>query len=368
MNAFTRRALLGAGIGLAAGHSALRAAYAADPVVAALEAALADAVARDAFVGVALVLQGDTPLLQTVVGPADLATGTPNTVDTGFQIASISKTLTGALMLLLREEGALALDDPAARWLPDAPNLARDGVDVTIRHLLTHTAGVPDLVGLFEPRAPQNSPQSPAAMRAMIEAMPLAFTPGERFTYSTSGYVLLGAIVEAITGESYEDAARARILAPLGMTRTWIAPPADPGPLATGFTKLGPLVAPISQLFDPRLVGAGGGWTSTIGDLARWHAALRDGTLLAPALVAEMTAPAVVVPEPPGGAYGLGMELQTIAGEAWWGHKGVTVGFRSALMHFPELDVAILILANRLDIDPDILAADLVTAIGAATS
>lgn len=363
MNAFTRRALVGAGIGLAAGHACLRATHAANPAAAALEAALADAVARDAFVGLALVLQGDTPLLQAAVGPADLSTSTLNTLDTGFQIASVTKTLTGALFVMLRDEGALALDDPASRWLPASPNLARDGVEVTIRHLLSHTAGVPDLFELFDLRDPSAFPDSIAELDAAIDAAPLRFTPGERYGYSTSGYLLLGRIVEAATGERYEDAVRRRILEPLGMTRTWIERPADPGPLATGYTKLGPLVAPISQLFDSTHVGAGGGWTSTLDDLVRWRTALRDGVLLAPALVAELTTPLVAVPEPPGSAYGLGFELQTIAGEVWWGHFGFTVGYRSAFMHFPERDLGIVLLANRVDVTPADIAADLVAAL-----
>jgi len=296
-----------------------------------------------------LVLQGDHALLRGAWGMADVVAGIANTPETRFQIASISKTLTGALTLLVREEGLLALDDPAARWLPDLPYLQRDGVDVTIRHLLTHTAGVPDVYLLFDLMRPSTWPSTPAEALAAIAAKPLRFTPGDHFEYSTSGYLLLGRIIEVATGEPYETAVRARILDPLGMAATWIAPPADPGPVAIGYGSLGPLLTPISPLFDPGLVAAGGGWTSTIDDLARWRQALRAGTLLTPALVDELTSPAVTVADPPGSAYGLGFERQTIAGEEWWGHWGLTIGFKTAFLQLPARDAAMVVLANRND-------------------
>ena len=360
----SRRMFLRAGAGLAASTLLPRPTIArTDPRGDALAAVVEQFAADAGFSGAVRVLQGDEPLLRGAWGLADLAAAIPNRAETRFQIASISKTLTGALVLMLREEGRLALDDPAARWLPDAPHLQRDGVDVTVRHLLTHTAGVPDVYLLFDLLRPATWPRTPAEMFAAVMNEPLRFTPGERFDYSTSGYLLLGRIAELAAGEGYEEAVRVRILAPLGMDATWIAPPAAPGDVAIGYGKVGPLLTPISPLFDPALVAAGGGWISTLDDLGRWRQALRDGSLLAPALVAELTAPAVAVADPPGSAYGFGFELQTIAGEEWWGHWGQTIGFKSGFLHLPARDATIVLLANRMDAPVKELAAALVDAL-----
>jgi CubicO group peptidase (beta-lactamase class C family) len=361
---FDRRRLGLGAAGFALAPLAARIGHAApDPALGRRIEEVATAYAADGrFTGALLALAGDEVLVRQAWGLADVAAGVPNTPETGFQIASISKTLTGALLLLLADEGLLALDDPAAGYLPGFPNLARDGVDITIRHLATHTAGVPDLLALFDVFNPASYPASATELMATIADAALRFTPGDRFEYSNSGYLLLGQIVETVTGQTYEAATRARILDPLGMDRTWIARPADPDPVAIGYLGFGPLLAPVSHMLDPAFVAAAGGWTSTIDDLRRWREALLTDAPVPGRLLDAMLAPAVPVPPPNLGSYGIGIEIREVTGERYWGHYGTTIGYRSALIHFPEHGATLILLANRGDAPMEAFVEDLTLA------
>lgn len=295
------------------------------------------------FSGAALVTLGGIKLLDDAYGPADGIAGRDNTIDTGFQIASVTKTLTAALIMQLRDEGAFALDDPAAGYLPTvASELERDGIAVTIRHLLNHTSGVVDFLELYDPLDILSYPESLDALLERIAREPLLFTPGERFHYSSSGYLYLGRIVEQITGQPWEEALAARILEPVGMGATWLTPPPSSGPLALGYLKVELFVIPVSRFGRPDLAEAAGGLTSTTADLHTWIEAFFDGVVVGPSTVEEML--------PPGSwDYGLGWSTFDFGGARWIGHFGETIGFRSALFHQPDLNANIIILSNRQD-------------------
>jgi hypothetical protein len=178
--------------------------------------------ARDGFFyGTVLVARGDDIVLHRAYGPASRETNRPNTVDTRFHSASVGKMFTAAAVLKLAEQGKLALDDSLARWLPEYPDPAA-AAKITLRHLLTHTAGLADWPRQFEPHASQRD-----AARTMTA--PLAAEPGARMSYSNAGYVLLGAVVEAATGTSFASALDRLVFEPAGMTRTIFAPSASVG-------------------------------------------------------------------------------------------------------------------------------------------
>jgi CubicO group peptidase (beta-lactamase class C family) len=345
----TRRRLIGsmfaAGLAAPAAHAG-PATPIASPVAdlrVALDALLRDQEADIPFAGAALITQRGETLLQAAYGDADLVERIPNTPDTGYQIASITKTFTATLVMQLRDEGLLALDDPASRYL-DLPNLERDGIPVTIRHLLGHTSGVPDFITLFDLTAVVGYPKTLDELIDRIAEEPLLFTPGSDYAYSSSGYLYLGRIVEAVTGTTWEAALAERILEPLGLSRTWQTPPQRPGPLATGYVVLEGLVVPVSRLGRPDLAESAGGLTSTVGDLRAWFDAFRAGEVVAPETVSEML-------ERGPYRYGLGFEYAKLGPLEWIGHYGQTIGFRTAMFHQPDRDATMILLSNRQDLE-----------------
>jgi len=311
---------------------------------AALDTVLAGQALAVPFTGAALIIQSGQPLLEAAYGDADLVERIPNTPDTGFQIASITKTFTATLIMQLRDEGRFDLDDPAARYLPDLPNLERDGVAITIRHLLGHTSGVADFTQLFDLADVTSYPATLDEAIDRIAAAPLLFTPGTDYAYSSSGYLYLGRIIEAVTGVTWEAALTERILTPLNLRDTWLTPPRRHAPLATGYLLLENFIVPVSRLGRPDLADSAGGLTSTLADLRTWFDAFRTGDVISPATVAEMLTFGPY-------HYGLGFEVADLGGRDWFGHYGHTIGFRSAMLHQPELDLTMILLANRQDFE-----------------
>ncbi len=319
----------------------------ANPVTdlpAALDALLADQELPVPFSGAALITKGDRILLEAAYGDANLVERIPNTPKTGYQIASITKGFTAALIMQLRDEGKLDLDDPAAQYLPDLPNLELDGVPITIRHLLGHTSGVADFTELFDLTDVASYPATLDELVDRIAAAPLLFTPGSDYAYSSSGYLYLGRIIEAITGATWEAVLEERILDPLDLRRTWLTRPARSGPLATGYLPIEGFIVPVSRLGRPDLAESAGGLTSTLADLHTWLDAFLTGRVVPPAIVGEMLTRGPY-------RYGLGFEFADLGGMEWLGHYGHTIGFRSALFHQPELDITMILLSNRQDFE-----------------
>jgi CubicO group peptidase (beta-lactamase class C family) len=321
-----------------------------------LDAVLAPYAADRRFFGAALIATDGKPVLRKGYGFANPMQKVANTPETGYQIASITKTFTASMIMQLRDEGKLSIDDPASRYLSGYPNLERDGVAVTIKQLLSHTSGVVDFLSLYDLENPSSFPPDLAALIDNIKRQPLAFTPGSDYLYSNSGYLFLGRIIEQITGASWETVLNQRLLEPLGMTHTWLTVPADPGPQAIGFLSVRGLLLPISTFGRTDLAEAAGGITSTVDDLLIWDQALWSGIVVPPATLAEMETPVL-------NDYGLGLAQSTLDGMPAIGHFGHTVGFRTDYEHIPELNATIIILSNREDIElgqiSDALASEL---------
>jgi CubicO group peptidase (beta-lactamase class C family) len=233
------------------------------------------------FSGSVLVADQGRVVLQKGYGLADRAAGTPNTPDTKFRIGSLTKQFTAALVLRLVEQGQLKLDGRVGDYLPDYPSAA--GRALTLHQLLTHTAGLPEYTTqpAFAPVA--NTPQTPAQLVALFAKLPLDFAPGSRFRYSNSNYILLGAIIEKVTGKSYAQVFEALLARPAGLRATAYAPtePADPR-RAAGYqpTPNGLVPAPPINMSTPYAAGA---ITSTVTDLYRWHEVLLGTKVLSAA-------------------------------------------------------------------------------------
>jgi D-alanyl-D-alanine carboxypeptidase len=308
--------------------------------VAALSAQAHELADADAFSGAFLVARDGTVLIQEARGLADREAGTPNTVDTQFRIGSMNKMFTAVAILRLIEAGELALDDPVGKHLPDYPS-GETASTVTIRHLLSHTGGTGDIFG---PEFERNR----ATLREHNDYVKLygtrspSFEPGTRFEYSNYGFVLLGATIEAVSGTSYYDYVRDNVFRPAGMTATDSLPESEVVPdRSVGYMRSSPdgPWRPNTDTLPWRGTAAGGGY-STAGDLLRFGEALRTGTLLSEAALAEAIRPQSEQP------YGLGFDMRGEGSLRSFGHGGGAPGMNGELRVFPELGYVVVSLSN----------------------
>ena len=301
-----------------------------------MDAVAKEQAAGDKFMGNALVAKDGAVLFERSYGWANLEWKVPHTPDSKFRIGSVTKQFTAAAILLLEERGQLKLDDPVAKFIPDAPEAWKQ---VTLFHLLTHTSGIPSFTDEPEYLTWKLSPESPAQTIAHIRGKPLEFAPGERHKYSNSGYVLLGWIVEKVSGQSYEAFLRENIFTPLGMTNsgydsnTAIIPGRASGyvPGPGGLTN-----APYTDMHVPHGAGA---LYSTTGDLLRWTQGLYGGKLLKPASLEKMTTPYK-------DDYALGLVVHTVNGRKVIEHGGGIEGFNAQVAYYPESKTTVVVLAN----------------------
>jgi CubicO group peptidase (beta-lactamase class C family) len=304
--------------------------------VAALSARAGELAATDEFSGAVLVARDGQVLLADAWGLADRVAGTANTPDTKFRIGSMNKMVTAVATLQLVEAGRIVLDDPIGKYLPNYPN-AEVASKVTVRHLLTHTGGTGDIFG---PEFDRNR----LTLREHGDYVELfgsrgpAFEPGSRFEYSNYGFVLLGAVIEAVTGQSYYGYVRTNVFQPAGMTSTDSLPESEPVPdRAVGYMRSGDHWVPNTDTLPWRGTAAGGGY-STVGDLMRFAQALGSGTLISPAMLAEATHPQA---EQYG--YGFGTGDNPVP---FYGHGGGAPGMNGDLRIYPELGYVVIALSN----------------------
>lgn len=281
-------------------------------------AALAE---EDSFSGVVLVAKGDNILVNRAYGLADQQWRVPNRTDTAFHLGSVGKMFTAAAIMRLADAGKLSLDDPLSIWVPEYPHAS--AATITLRHLLTHSAGIGDWDG----RQFKREMTEVEAAATMSE--PLQFAPGERFSYSNAGFVLLGAVIEKATGKPLAGALKDLIFDPAGMSRTGLWPVTAIVPnRATGYLQ--PEDDPLglgSRFSNEQFLGFGangsGGHYSTAGDMFAFLKALVDGRLLGREATAEMLQPRIdFVGTPRPSKYGYGVHFDSCGGNAILGHEG----------------------------------------------
>ena len=294
------------------------------------------------FDGTVLVADGGEGVYERGVGEADRSWGVPNAPDTRFRIASLTKQFTAALVLQLAEAGAVDLDAPVTRILPGYP--AAQGDRVTVHHLLSQTSGIPEHLGLPGFDDLKRRPVAPDSFLAVFSGLPLDFEPGSRFAYSNSNYFLLGVLIEHVTGQTFAEALRERLLSPLGLDDTGY----DDGAtvidrMASGYARVGAGVEH-AQYVGPSVPYAAGMMYSTARDLAAWTRALHRGD---PFERAETLA-RMLTPVHDGYAYGLGVSMLPVGASPVRavGHSGGLFGFSTFLVHFPDEDRTVVALAN----------------------
>jgi len=274
-------------------------------------------------------------------GLASTELGVPATDTTLYEIGSISKQFAALAMMLLVEEGKLRLDDPLSRWVPGTPVAWKD---ITIRHVLTHTAGLKDWDG--GPDFSYQREWTDAEFIAMVAKYPLEFTPGARFAYTSSGYPLLGLVVKSAARETYEDFVVRRVFKPAGMTQTRFKHSREiVVHRAQGIVDSGGIWR-TGEEGRPGVIAPSGGVMSTARDMAKWIIALEAGRIVKPATLEEMQKP-VVLADGSTFSAGIGWFIDTFHGHPVLLHNGSTVaGFSSVVYRYPADKLAVVVLFN----------------------
>jgi CubicO group peptidase (beta-lactamase class C family) len=295
--------------------------------------------------GSVLVAHGDTVLLSKGYGVADEASGAPNIATTRFRIGSITKQFTAMAILILQEQGKLRVEDSICLYVSDCPQAWRP---ITLRHLLTHTSGIPNYTDLPDFPALIGTPATLDQLIARFRSLPLQFTLGVRWSYSNSGYILLGAVIERVSGQSYSAFLQDHIFTPLGMRDTSYDANTPPSPQhATGYLSAHhqPVYLDMSEF------GPAGALASTVEDLYRWDRALIAHRLVSQQTMAAMFTPAI--PCPAGGCalpsdrgYGYGWFIAAEAGQTLIYHLGRIDGFLTYNGFSRPDDITVVLLSN----------------------
>jgi len=304
------------------------------------------------FSGTVLIAKGNHSPIVRSYGLANHEHQVTNTPTTKFRIGSVTKQFTAVAILQLQEEGSVDLQAPISEYLPEYP----EGDRITIHHLLTHTAGIPEYLN------PEVFPDLLEWMRQSstlnqlvdrFKALPLEFEPGEKFSYSNSGYVLLTQIIEAVSDQSYADYLQTNIFDPLAMNNTgYELPQTVILNLAQGYVSIGDGAYMQATPLDMSLPQGAGGLYSTTADLATWtqwlHSEQANSAVLSAAAKETLMQPVVPMEAEvsPDTFYGYGLVVDTQFGRQRIHHAGGISGFASSVAHYPAEALTITVLSN----------------------
>jgi CubicO group peptidase (beta-lactamase class C family) len=279
------------------------------------------------FMGSVMVAKNRQVLFSKGYGMADLEWNVPNSSSTRFNIASMTKQFTAASILLLEDRRKLKTDDLVKKYLPDAP---ASWDKITIYYLLTHTSGISNGAATYEPGPPET---------LVLHDAPLNFQPGEQWAYTNLGYIVLGYLVEKISGQTYEEFFQENIFKPLGMKDSGLISFVTVIPRrATGYWP-GANGIENAERPDPRYGFSAGALYSSTEDLLRWEEGLLGGKLLTPASLRKMTTPFK-------SDYACGLYVHRVNGHLVIEHDGNNIGFNADMAYYPEEKLAVIVLAN----------------------
>jgi CubicO group peptidase (beta-lactamase class C family) len=331
--------------------------------VAAIDAYITRQMEARGFVGLSVAIVKDGALvLEKGYGRSELAPDVPVQTDTPFLVASITKQFVSAVVLQLAAEKKLSVDDKVAKYFPE---LTRAG-DITLYDLMTHVSGYRDFYPLFFVDREMSQPIAPDETIARYAKRPLDFEPRTRFSYSGTGYTILGRVIEKVTGKPLGVVLGERILRPLGMAHSYMRPTEATVPgLARGYTSfaLGPA--------EPATPEAHGWWFGTsglyapAGDIARWDVALMSGKVLRPEAYELFTTPRRLA-DGRTTNYGCGIFSSIKGGELVLQHDGMDSGFAGLNYMLPRTRSAVVILSNRDDAPPWDLVTEIAGLLNAA--
>ncbi len=303
------------------------------------------------FQGAVLVAKKGVPILSAGYGMANIELNAPNTDQTEFLIGSVTKQFTATCIMQLVEAGKLKVTDTLTKILPDYPK--ENGDKITIKNLLTHTSGIPNYTDMPDLDRRKFVPITVDSLIASFSSLPLQFEPGARFSYSNSNYVILGAIIEKLSGEKYADYLNNHIFGPLKMTHSGytdnraILPGRAEGYFQDDSDKL--VNADRVEMSFPFSAGA---LYSDVGDLSIWDQALYTNKLLSKKSREEMFTPYR-------DNYGYAFVNDTIFGHRRIWHNGAIDGFHSAICRFIDDSLCIIVLSNNLSSPVEMISQEL---------
>ena len=294
------------------------------------------------------VVRGGEVLLQRSAGLASVELDVPIGPDTCFRVASVTKQFTCAAILLLESQGKLKLDQDMRHYLPELPDF---GTKITLDHLMHNTSGIRDFLELMRMAGMDlQIPCTPDDLMAAIGLQrTLNFAPGSRFNYSNSNFLILGRIVEQLSGQALGTFVGERLLKPLGMTRSRLVETTGelvPG-LATGYLPRDGGYVRAGHAFPQ---GGEGGLVSCIADLARWDHNFTTGTVGGPALAKALEAQVPFTNGRPA-SYARGLQIKPYRGLRTVDHGGLWPGFKTEFLRVPELDLTLIAIANNAAVD-----------------
>lgn len=311
-------------------------------LIAATRKRIETQIAADNFAGAVMITKDGKPILAEAYGLADREHKTPNTLKTRFRIGSMNKMFTSVATLQLAQAGKLDIKDTVGKYLTDYPN--KDiASKVTIQQLLTHTGGTGDIFGLDYDTHRLELKTIQDYVKLYGNRVP-KFEPGTRWEYSNYGFILLGAIIEKVSGQSYYDDVREHILEPAGMTSTGSEPEDKPvADRSVGYTKMNSTVwAPNTETLPYRGTSAGGGY-STVEDLTRFAEALQSHKLLDTLYTEMLTTGKAGTPD---NTYAFGFEDRIFNGTRCFGHGGGAPGMNGDLKICPGPGYVVAVLTN----------------------
>jgi CubicO group peptidase (beta-lactamase class C family) len=298
------------------------------------------------FMGAVLVARGDEVLHQRGYGMANLELNVPNSPETEFRLGSLTKQFTAAAILQLQDQGRLNVNDTLDKYLPDAPHAG----EVTLSQLLSHSSGIPDPPELAEGSngSGLRLAHTTDEMISQIVGQPLEFTPGSQYMYCNICYMILGRVIEEVSGQSYADYLSEHIFRPAGMTATGID---EAGRLlphrASGYTWNGETYSN-SEFVDLSNVGAAGVLYSTVGDMYKWDRALYSDKLLSPVAREAFFTPRISKGD--GSNYAYGWVIKETPEHTLAEHSGGVNGFVTFVIRDPATALYVVVLSNVEDV------------------
>jgi CubicO group peptidase (beta-lactamase class C family) len=294
------------------------------------------------FSGAVLIARGEEVLFSRAYGMASYELGVPNTPETIFQLGSLTKPFTATAILQLQDAGCLRVTDSLATYLPDYPY----GSQIRLHHLLSNTSGIADYLLVPEFYQFMGRQTTVRELIASFRDRPLKFVPGERFSYSNSNWVLLGAIVEQLTGQSYHAFLQKRQFQPLGLIHTGYE---EINSLVKGrasgyFLRSNALVR--SEYDDPTALFAAGGLHSTVGEVFRWLRTVYKGQVLSKDSRQQMVTPQATSEQEDQLTYGYGWEIGQDAKHSSISHSGAMHGYQTVAKHYTADDLTVVVLNN----------------------
>jgi CubicO group peptidase (beta-lactamase class C family) len=289
---------------------------------------------KDSFSGTVLVVEGGKIVFEKGYGMSDYAHHIPNTLNTEFRIASITKQFTAMAILQLQEKGLLNVNDKLGKYLPQYQNWE----NITIKELLTHTSGIPDWTNFEDP----NTPEPVQNMLSVIQNKPLEFPPGTKMDYSNSNYLILGYLVEKLSGLSYENYLKKNILSPLHMNHTGLYTEQSAKNVSVGYNLMDG-AGKAQQIYT---YGGDGGLYSTVHDLYKWDRALYTNKLVSAQDLKQIFTPQVYTGAV-GLSYGYGWYIKGTGINEEIYHNGSLPGYLSSIARYPAKNIAIIVLTNN---------------------